>query len=78
MSAGAYRGRVAGIIRWLRTTWYGCWKLDMGSLQEQQVLLTTKPFLQLRKSTFKENNQFILSSDIYMEMVINNSYVSYT
>lgn len=35
--------------RWLWAPWSGCWDLNPGALQEQQVCLTTEPPLQLLK-----------------------------
>lgn len=33
-------------------SWYGCWELKLGSLQEQYVFLTTELFLQPWKAAF--------------------------
>lgn len=38
--------------RYVQTAWHGCWEPNLRSLQEQFVLLATKPFLQSLKLMF--------------------------
>lgn len=52
---------------------YGCWVLNLGSLEDYPVLLTSKPYLQSTKSIFlqktkmEKRKSFFISARIFLD-----------
>lgn len=56
-----------GQILWLKSFVWGCWKLDLGLLEEQMGLLATKAFLQLLKKTFVISSKLQFLSELELQ-----------